>query len=223
MNPIDDGDLYDTFLLGGQRSPGVVTFEGLERDEGWETQKAKSASGGENVCNGPPPIKFRARIFIWRDHAVDHFRAWDLWRPILKAPVKEGQQQALDFYHPCAAEIELSAVVVGKHSPALPDGLGGANITIEFLEHRPSQAKQLGKVQGSRGGGFTGFSAFFGGGGLGGATSNGNGGGLDFGEPAGTKKTPTERVAKADPNAQKKARNKADEEEYAAISAAPSR
>lgn len=151
MNPVDNPTAYDTITLGGQKSPGQVTIGSLapKRSEGWDSQKAAGADGAELVHKGAPPAKFSVELYLWKDEAIDHFAGWDNWRDILKTPTDETSQKALDIYHPVLAEAGITSVVVAAWTPPIPDGQGGATVTIEFIEYRPSAERSTGKPGGS--------------------------------------------------------------------------
>lgn len=204
MNPLDNPKAYDSFLLAGTRSPGILRYGNPKREEGWEIVTAKGAAGGETVNNGTKLAKFQFELFLWR---AFHYREWEQFKLLFKSSSKEGaQQQALDIYHPILAEIGVTSVVVAAWTPAVPQRGGGSIVQIEFLEYAPSKAKDVGRPKGSKGGGFTGVNLLAG---IGSLDTGGGTGGLNaaFGDDAKKgKKTSTERVSRADPNAAQKQR-----------------
>lgn len=140
VNPYDNPELYDVFLLGGQISPGVCTFNFPTRLEGWDVQVPKGSSGGNTVRKDQPPVEFEVTLLLWRDEFVDHFAAWDAWKAILTKPIAKNAPKALDIYHPQLADLQIRSVVVKPHTEPQPLSgkmTGAATVKIGFLEYKP--------------------------------------------------------------------------------------
>lgn len=149
MNPVDHPEQYDSFLLADQRSPGICKLSGPMLDHGWQKQKAKGSGGGETIHNGDDLVEFNVELYLWRDDKVDHFAAWDAWRPLLRRPVAKGASKALDIYHPQLAELDVTSVVCTKEGTKEPDRKGGAVVKLSFLQYAPSKSNAAGKPAGS--------------------------------------------------------------------------
>lgn len=149
VNPIDHPELYESFLLAGERSPGVCKLGGPMLDHGWAKQEPKGSSGGETIQNGTKLVEFTAELYLWRDSEVDHFARWVEWRPILRRPIAKGASKALDIYHPQLDELGVTSVVCAKEGSLEPDGRGGATVKLSFLQYAPPQPKAAGKPSGS--------------------------------------------------------------------------
>lgn len=143
-NPVDTPEMYEQFMLGGSWSPGVCMFDPAPtRDEGWDVQ-APPGGGGYTIHKRTTPISFTVKIKLWkgddeRGNPVDHFATWDTWKKILYKPIKRNSPKALDIYHPQLEGLNpaIRSVVVKSHTDPKPDGSGGADVVIVFLEYRP--------------------------------------------------------------------------------------
>lgn len=216
MNPLENAQAYDSFLLAGVRSPGMLLYTAPKREEGWDAVQAKGSAGAEVVNNGTKPCKFQWSLMLWRPF---HYREWDAFKSLFRTSAKEGsQQQALDIYHPLLAEIGVTSVVVVSWTPPTPDRKGAALVQLELLEYAPSKAKDVGKPRGSKGGGFSGVNLLAGIGATGPTGGAGGGIGAAFGDAPGTKRSQVEQMPRAvNPEiARRQERIKAQREELAA-------
>ena len=151
-NPLDNPALYDVFRLGGVRSPGLCKFDPPPvRDQGWDVQTAGATKGAGLARRTMPPVRFKVAIYLWKDENVDHFAGWDDWKRLLLVSSKSTGATALDINHPLCSALQppITSVVVGPYNEPVPDGKGGATITIEFIEYRPPKTSAVVKPGGS--------------------------------------------------------------------------
>ena len=142
VNPVDNPEVYDVFVLLGKASPGRLKIKVDGRDTGWDEQQAKGADGATTVKNGEKLVKFSCTFTLWRDPEQnrDDFTAMDLWEKLLDTPVRPKDPKALDCYHPELAQLKVSSCVLtkrGSRSPGEGEMTGSESVTHEFLEFRP--------------------------------------------------------------------------------------
>ncbi len=66
MNPVTNFADYDSIILGGVRSPGVVTFpQAPKRIEGWEQQVPSGAAAVSRFTKISAVIEFDIQIYVW--------------------------------------------------------------------------------------------------------------------------------------------------------------
>lgn len=156
-NPVDTPQLYDSFRLAGQDSPGVCSFDSPpKRGTGWDLQAPSGGSGGYTVKHKVPPISFTVKLYLWKGDdlyamPVDHFSKWETFKRLLVKPVKTTDPKALAIYHPQLAGLQppVTDVVVGSASEPAPDGKGGAWVEILFHEFRPFRFKAIKGLNGT--------------------------------------------------------------------------
>lgn len=150
LNP----ELYETFKLAGQKSPGVLkqpAFADAKKAEGWDVGTAPGKDGSALEHKGAKPAKFSCEITLWSDENGDRFDEWEKWKPLLGTSSKDGdEQQALDIYHPTLDEIGITSVVIATWSPPALDGPGGSStVKIEFIDAAVLKSKNTGAPKGS--------------------------------------------------------------------------
>ncbi len=151
-NPFDNPELFDSYVLGGVRSPGVVTFSGHDRDVGWETKKAVGKDGAKLTRKGHHPVKFTAshHLVVDKTTGIDQITEWKSFRSVIKSTVEKSTPKALDIYHPDLARNRIFSVVLDKTGGMVHDGKGGATIVITYLEYKPPKVKKaIGPTGGS--------------------------------------------------------------------------
>ncbi len=152
LNPTDDYELYDSFLLAGEPSPGICRFGAPKAVTGWNNAAGKGDDGGETTLNGAVLSEFTCTITLWNgDYELSHFILWEAWKPILMTPVAKGAERALDIYHPQLADLGITSVVVKSWTNPEPNPDGTSTVTIEFLQYSPAKPRpnSSGKMQGS--------------------------------------------------------------------------
>lgn len=142
-NPFTHPELYQAMILGGKRSPGVVTFSGHDRDIGWDIKKGPGQKGATTTRTSEDPVEFEASFYLVTDPAreVDDVAAWPEFLDIVKSTIAGPEPKALDAYHPDLAEVDIKSVVLKKILGVTRDGHGGETRKIRFLEYRPAKAQ----------------------------------------------------------------------------------
>ena len=153
MNPHEYSELYDSILLAGVLSPGVVKLSGHKRSEKWDVKDGDGQDGASTTRKGRVPTAFTATFALVVDPAagVDEFVEWDGFLEVLRTPVSGKDPKALDIYHPDLAELEITSVVVQDIGGKVHDGKGGATVTVTFLPYSPPKKKPAANPSGSKG------------------------------------------------------------------------
>lgn len=143
VNAIDNGDLYDSILAAGVKSPGVVTLSGHDRTIGWDIKKGPGTSGATTTRTSEDPVSFTASFYLVRDDAlgIDDLERWPQFEQVLRSTVSGATPQAIDIYHPDLAANGITSVVLQKMGGAVHDGMGGVTYAVQLLEYRPPKAK----------------------------------------------------------------------------------
>lgn len=151
-NPFDQPELYSAYTLAGTRSPGVVTLKGLKRPDKWDIKEGGGQDGDSTSRKGRKLIAFKAihSIVIDPGDGVNQFDDWDAFLPLLKSTTAGKDSAALDFYHPDAARLDMKSVVVTEIGGLDHDGMGGAKVSVSFLEYSPPKPKPVGGPSGSK-------------------------------------------------------------------------
>lgn len=152
MNVWEDSDEYDTIVLAGVRSPGVVTLSGHERKQDWDIQKPKGQDGGSTKRNGEPVAEFSATFHLVYDPYldIDDIADWDTFQDLIESSTNGATPVALDIYHPDLARNRITSVVNGGIGGMEHDGKGGQKVTVKFLEYRPPKKKSSTGANGSK-------------------------------------------------------------------------
>jgi hypothetical protein len=136
--PHNNPDLYGYILLGGSRSPGVVTLTGHDRAHGWEDQKPKGTAGEYTVNRGPQNSSFTA-TFLLAD--LEDVEAWDTFQRLLDSSLSGPKPRALPVYHPDLARNRITDVVVESVGGMTHAKDGGMTVVCKFKEFRPPKPK----------------------------------------------------------------------------------
>jgi hypothetical protein len=137
-NAVDDPELYDTLVVGGQRSPGVVKLSGHDRKIGWDVKKGPGQSGASTTRTSEDPVEFEAAFYLADAEEIAAFRTWLAY---VRTTVNGTTPKALDTYHPDLAENDIKSVVLASIGGVAHDGKGGETRKIRLLEYRPARAK----------------------------------------------------------------------------------
>lgn len=155
-NPFDDVELFATYLLGGFRSPGVVTFSGHERTVEWDEKKAQGNDGSKDARKGERPIEFEASHYLVTDPLLagidDQYADWDAFAAVIESTVSGDTPKALDIYHPDLARNGIKSVQKKSIGGMVYDGKGGATIKVRYREYLPPKEKKATGASGSSGG-----------------------------------------------------------------------
>jgi hypothetical protein len=142
-NRQDNPELYDTIVLAGVRSPGVVTISGHDRQIGWDVKKGQGQSGASTTRTSEDPVEFTCTFYLVKDSAagIDDFAEWEDFLTVANSSIAAKDPKALDIYHPDLARVDIKSVVLRKIGGVVHDGLGGETHTLTFLEYRPPKPK----------------------------------------------------------------------------------
>lgn len=147
MRPYNFDEDFSTILLGGKRSPGVVTLSGHDRKDNWQISQAKGKTGASTTLNGPPPAQFNASFYLVDDSPdlddpESQFDAWDAFAALIKSTVSGPTPFALPIYHPDLVANEITEVTRASIGGAVHDGKGGKTVVVTFLEYKPPKKKK---------------------------------------------------------------------------------
>lgn len=133
-NPVDNEDLYQSIVLGGLSSPGVVTLSGHDRTIGWDVKKGAGQSGATTTRNSDDPAEVTCSFYLADN---DDFEAWPAFLDRAKSTISGAKPVALDVYHPDLAENDIKSVVLKKIGGVVHDKKGGQTRMLVLLEYRP--------------------------------------------------------------------------------------
>jgi len=136
--------IYQSVIVGGKESPGVVTLSGHSRKHKWERQRPKGTAGEFSVNQGKDLIAFSASFFL---ADLDDVTAWDEFAKMLATTLDGPKPTALSVFHPDLVRQQVTDVVVEDLGPLQYDAKGGATVVVKFLEYRPPKAKPASKAQ----------------------------------------------------------------------------
>lgn len=139
----DNEDLYNAILLGTARSPGFVELSGHDRAKNWDVKNAKGQTGSSTVLNGDPIGEFTATFHLIDDE--DHER-WPAFQFLLETMVGGPKPIALPVYHPDLAQNGFTEVTIKSIGGIVRDGVGGASVSVKFLEYKPPKPKPAKKA-----------------------------------------------------------------------------
>jgi hypothetical protein len=134
INPLDHEEVYNSIVLGGVRSPGVVTLSGHDRKIGWDVKKATGQSGASMTRTGDEPVSFTCTFFL-ADR--EDFDAWPAFLGLIDSTVAGTTPKALDIYHPDLVEQRIVSVVKDTSKGTQHDGQGGQTKVVQLIEYKP--------------------------------------------------------------------------------------
>jgi hypothetical protein len=146
-NPAEFPELYESLLLGGVWSPGVVTLTGHDRTKAWDNQAAKGASGATSKLNGDPIGQFQASFYLVKDGSddpeQDDFTRWETFQRLVESTTNGPKPVALPIYHPELLANGFTEVVNAGVGGKLWDDRGGCTVIVKFQEYRPEKPKKV--------------------------------------------------------------------------------
>lgn len=142
-NVFENEDLYNSIVLAGNTSPGVVALSGHDRKHVWDVKSGPSLSGASVTLKETPPIEFTATFYLVLDPAqgVDDFAAWTDFQAVIDSSLAGTTPKALDIYHPDLAANGITSVVKATVGGMTYDGRGGGIVSVKFQEYRPPKKK----------------------------------------------------------------------------------
>lgn len=138
MNPVDFEDAYNSIILGGTKSPGVVTLSGHDRKVNWDVKEGNAQVGATTTIKSIPPTEFTASFYL---ADADDIAAWPAFLGIIKSTVSGAKPKALDIYHPDLVENEIVSVVKATIMGTVHDKKGGQTRVVKFQEYKPPKPK----------------------------------------------------------------------------------
>ena len=145
--PAELADALDYIVLGGQRSPGVVTLRGHDRFIAWDIQKAEGEEGAVTKRKPDAPGSFEAEFYLAGDSLDEQgrtdFAQWDKFEAIVRSMADGPAPKALPIYHPDLARNGFTEVTSGGIGGLRYDSRGGALVIVKFQEYKPPKPKRL--------------------------------------------------------------------------------
>lgn len=138
MNPIDFEEAYTSIILGGVKSPGVVTLTGHDRKVEWDVKNGNGQSGASTTLKSIPPVEFTATFYLADADDID---AWPAFHGLINSTLSGRTPKALDIYHPDLVENEIVSVVKALVGGAVHDKKGGQTRVVKFQEYKPPKPK----------------------------------------------------------------------------------
>ena len=164
LNPIDDPEAYDLFVVEGVLAPGIVAkggIVGFKREHTFEFKKGKGKKGAPPTLTQLPEAKGSVKFLLW---TAEHFQEWDeSFRAKWQYDPTKKKKQAIGVFHPTLAKNGVTAVVCTSIGEETSEGNGLWSITLELSEYFPEDPKNAtGTPSGAKvntpGGGPTGTS-----------------------------------------------------------------
>lgn len=143
-NVLDDEELFNAIVVGGERSPGVVTLRGHKLACDWDVKQGGAQDGASTTRKGKTPQTFTASFYLVIDPTlgIDEQTDWkDRFLPILRSSFEKGAPLAFDIYHPDLVDVQIKSVVVKEIGGLEHDGKGGATAVVQFLPYAPPKPK----------------------------------------------------------------------------------
>lgn len=137
-DPISNEPLFNSIVLAGKRSPGVVTISGHDREIDWDVKVGQGVDGATTTIKAIPPIKFTCTFSLLKDEGlgINQFEEWETFAKVIKATVKGATPKAVDIYHPDLASNDIKSVCYATIGGKVHDGKGGQTVAVKFQEYR---------------------------------------------------------------------------------------
>jgi len=145
-NPLDNPELYDYFVLAGQRSPGLCDVSGANAPRNWDIRNGYGLSGATIVYTGDGLAKFTIRLLFWE---TEHFNAWDKFRGLVKKTPRGVRPKAQDISYPYLDELGINSAVVEDELQFTQPEAGLFVKDIKFIQYR-APLPMVGKPDGSQ-------------------------------------------------------------------------
>lgn len=133
-NPLDDPEVWDTFVLSGQSSPGLATVSGASSPRKLDKKDGHGQSGATVTYAGDKLSDFTVTIKLSESADWD---AWYTWRTLLAKPPTGAKALALSCSHPALAPLGIDSCIVEEEGQPEEDGdTGGWKVAIKFCQYR---------------------------------------------------------------------------------------
>jgi hypothetical protein len=153
--PADSTELFDTLVMGGVRSPGVIVAKtGFDREENYDVKESDGQKGATTTWKGTKCGSGSVTFYLLKNDEVDDFSAWDNeFAPMLEStvpPLSGAKPVAKECYHPDLARNGYTAMVKRKIGALVHDGKGGATVAVELGEYYPPKPAKAGGASGTK-------------------------------------------------------------------------
>ena len=112
----------------------TCTWQGWGRKYKWDSKAGKGAQGETLTYTMRHAARGTFRFWLYTGL---HFVLWEGFRPaFLYDPTKQNTQ-AVSIFHPCLADLGISAVICESLMPAMHQGAGLWMIEVELAEWNP--------------------------------------------------------------------------------------
>ncbi len=139
----------DSFIIAGQRSPGVAELEGVTLSRTIDERKGFGLSGATTVVKGQKLARFVAKVRLFEPQ---HFVDWQAFVDVLRRfNPRSDRMRGFDFSHPQTDQLGISSVVVEEIGAPMQTGDGEWTASIKLVEHRRPRP-MLATTDGSDGG-----------------------------------------------------------------------
>lgn len=139
-NPVDNPELYESIVLAGRKSPGVVTLSGHDRKVNWDVKQGSGQSGASTSVKDIPPVEFTCSFYLVKDPTTpdsDDLAEWPDFLALINSTVNGTSAKAVDIYHPDLAENDIKSVCKALVGGVVHDGKGGQTRVVKFIEYKP--------------------------------------------------------------------------------------
>src|SRR4051794_31094852 len=111
-NPLRDPAAYDSFLLGGVRSSGLVDFYDGSSPRKIDVRRGYGLTGATTVFTGIDIKPFRAVLRFWEASQIDQYNTELV--PLLAVPPFGKRPRALSFFYPLLSDppLDVKSVLV---------------------------------------------------------------------------------------------------------------
>lgn len=152
-NPYEHPELFNTYRLAGNKSPGVVTFNGHDSKTGWDVKKGAGQDHGSMSRKGEEPLTFTASHYLVNDYTAGDMQidAWDDFAKVIESSASGPNPKALEIEHPDLARNGIRSVVKESIGGFKHDGKGGVTVVVTYRKYEVAKSKPVkGPVGGSK-------------------------------------------------------------------------
>jgi len=142
-NPITNPNGWSTYSIAGLDAPGTIPrggIRGFERPTGWDKKIPKGGSSATLTRVTAPPAEGAITSQLM---TADDLDAWESFIAQLQTPPAKADAPAFAISHPALAQLKITSVVVHKIHPVQHVGKGMYLGTIEYIEWRPPEKKNI--------------------------------------------------------------------------------
>jgi len=140
-DPLSFAEQWDSFTIGGRRSPGLISEWDAGRANEWDVKKGKGAKGATLTYTGETPAEPKFTLQFWLPR---HFAEWSVFRALLAYDPSKKGITALDIYHPALADLEITSVVVKSIGAIRKAGPTLWEVALEFIQYKPPLKSAVG-------------------------------------------------------------------------------